>query len=193
MSKYVIFDLEMCRVNKHKRTKQFHYNQELIQIGAVLLDESYEITDHFETYVAPQFGALDPVIINLTGITHENLKGAPSTEEALIKFSDWIPDDAFLVEWSDSDRNQLYNELYGKDIYDDKLEDLLEEIIDCQELFGEKMNTNRQYMLSEALIIAAIDDYSEGAHDALVDAINTAMLFKKIKVDKDFTLSPYLI
>ena len=56
-----------------------------------------------------------------------------------------------------------------------------------------KMNTARQYMLSEALIIAAIDDYSDGAHDALVDAINTAMLFKKIMLDKDFTLSPYLI
>ena len=157
------------------------------------MDESYEITDRFETYVTPQFGALDPVITKLTGITREKLKGAPSTEEALMHFSDWIPDDALLVEWSDSDRNQLYNELYGKDIYDDKLEDLLEEIIDCQALFGEKMNTNRQYMLSEALIIAAIDDYSDGAHDALVDAINTAMLFKKIQVDKAFTLSPYLI
>ena len=193
MSKYVIFDLEMCRVNKYKRTEQFHYAQELIQIGAVLLDESYEVADRFETYVTPQFGALDPVITNLTGITREKLKDAPSTEEALMRFSDWIPDDAILVEWSDSDRHQLYNELYGKDIYDDKLEDLLEEIIDCQELFGEKMNTTRQYMLSEALIIAAIDDYSDGAHDALVDAINTAMLFKKIMLDKDFTLSPYLI
>lgn len=193
MSKYVIFDLEMCKVGKHKRTDKFPYAQELIQIGAVLMDENYSVIDRFATYVAPQFGALDSVIINLTGITRDKLKNALDTEEALIRFSDWIPDDAILVEWSDNDREQIYDELYGKDIYNDKLEDLLPDIIDCQELFDEKMNTDRQYMLSEALIIAAIDDYSDGAYDALVDAINTAMLFRKIKTDKEFTLNPYLI
>lgn len=48
-------------------------------------------------------------------------------------------------------------------------------------------------MLSEALIIANIDNYIEGAHDALVDVQNTAMLFKKISVEEVFTLGPYLI
>jgi DNA polymerase III alpha subunit (gram-positive type) len=193
MSKYVIFDLEMCKVGKHKRTEKFPYSKEIIQIGAVMLDENYSIIDRFSTYVAPQFGALDLKIINLTGITRDKLINAPSTEEALIQFSDWIPDDAILVEWSDNDREQIYDELYGKDIYNDKLEDLLPDIIDCQELFGEKMNNERQYMLSEALIIAAIDDYSDGAHDGLVDAMNTAMLFRKIKTEKEFKLSPYLV
>jgi DNA polymerase III alpha subunit (gram-positive type) len=193
MSKYVIFDLEMCKVGKNKRTAMFPYARELIQIGAVLMDESYSIVDRFATYVAPQLGALDLDIIRLTGITQEKLQDAPSTEEALAQFSDWNPEDVVLVEWSDNDTNQLYNELYGKDIYDDKLEDLLEEIIDCQEAFGEKMNSERQYMLSEALIIADINNYTDGAHDALVDAMNTAMLFRKIKTEKEFKLSPYLV
>ncbi len=193
MSKYVIFDLEMCRVAKHKRTYLFPYASELIQIGAVLMDETYTVVDRFQTYVKPQLGALDPFITNLTGIKPEHLKGAPSTEEALERFANWIPDDAFLVEWSDSDRSQLYHELDGKGICNERLEDFLYDVIDCQEAFGEKMNTDRQYMLSEALIIAAIDDYSDGAHDALVDAINTAKLFKKIEVEEEFTLSPYLI
>ena len=193
MSKYVIFDLEMCKVGKNKRTDMFPYAKELIQIGAVLMDEAYTIIDWFATYVTPQVGALDLDIIKLTGITREKLKGAPSTAEALARFSEWIPEDAVLVEWSDNDRDQFYNELYGKDIYDDKLEDLLEEIIDCQEAFGEKMNSERQYMLSEALIIADINNYSDGAHDALVDAMNTAMLFRKIKTEKEFKLSPYLV
>ena len=193
MSKYVVFDLEMCKVGKNKRTSLFYYNNELIQIGAVLLDESYEITDRFITYVTPRFGALDPEIIKLTGITREKLKGAPSTEEALARFAEWIPDDAILVEWSENDRSQLYHELDGKEICNDRLEDFLEEIIDCQEAFGDKMNSDRQYMLSEALIIANINDYSDGAHDALVDAVNTAKLFKKIRTETVFTLSPYYI
>lgn len=193
MSKYVVFDLEMCKVGKNKRTSLFYYKNELIQIGAVLLDESYEITDRFITYVMPRFGALDPEIIKLTGITREKLKGAPSTEEALARFAEWIPDDAILVEWSENDRSQLYHELDGKEICNDRLEDFLEEIIDCQEAFGDKMNSDRQYMLSEALIIANINDYSDGAHDALVDAVNTAKLFKKIRTETVFTLSPYYI
>ena len=193
MSKYVIFDLEMCKVSKNHQTDQFPFSRELIQIGAVLMDDSYAVIDSFKTYVSPQFGVLDFEITKLTGITRDKLIGAPSTEEALIQFANWIPDDAILVEWSDNDREQLYNELDGKDIYNDRLEDFLSDIIDCQEAFADKMKSDRQYMLSEALIIANIDNYSDGAHDALVDAKNTAMLFKKIKVEKVFTLSPYLI
>ena len=157
------------------------------------MDDSYAVIDSFKTYVSPQFGVLDFEITKLTGITRDKLIGAPSAEEALIQFANWIPDDAILVEWSDNDREQLYNELDGKNIYNDRLEDFLSDIIDCQEAFADKMKSDRQYMLSEALIIANIDNYSDGAHDALVDAKNTAMLFKKIKVEKLFTLSPYLI
>lgn len=74
MSKYVIFDLEMCRRPKNHRTELFPFSRELIQIGA-----------------------LDAKIIKLTGITRDKLTGAPSTEEALFQFANWIPDDAILV------------------------------------------------------------------------------------------------
>lgn len=59
-------------------------------------------------------------------------------------------------------------------------------------MFGHKLNTNKRYKLSEALSIADIC-YDEGAHDALVDARNTARLFAKIQSGKEFELSPYFI
>ena len=59
-------------------------------------------------------------------------------------------------------------------------------------MFGRKMNTTKKYKLSEALSIANIC-YDEGAHDALVDARNTAKLFAKIQLDEEFELSPYFI
>lgn len=40
MSKYVVFDLEMCKVPKHIKTENLH--MEIIEIGAVLLDETYK-------------------------------------------------------------------------------------------------------------------------------------------------------
>ena len=39
--KYVVIDLEMCKVPKSLRTPEFPWCQETIQIGAVLLDEDF--------------------------------------------------------------------------------------------------------------------------------------------------------
>ena len=73
------------------------------------------------------------------------------------------------------------------------LEKYLDNWEDCQKTFGEKMNSSKNYRLSEALIIADID-YDENIHDALVDAKNTALLFEKMEREKDteFKLSPYI-
>jgi inhibitor of KinA sporulation pathway (predicted exonuclease) len=64
--------------------------------------------------------------------------------------------------------------------------------IDCQEIFADRMDSDRCFSLSEALVLANID-YDEGAHDALVDARNTALLFEKVECAEEFTLSPYFI
>lgn len=64
--------------------------------------------------------------------------------------------------------------------------------IDCQQMFGERMGRKKDYNLTEALLIANIA-YDDGAHDALVDARNTARLFKKLMLEEDFEVSPYFI
>ena len=43
MSSYVVVDLEMCRVPKGMIREMFGSGNELIQIGAVLLDDSLEM------------------------------------------------------------------------------------------------------------------------------------------------------
>ena len=47
MSKYVVYDLEMCKVPKGTKREEFGSRQELIQIGAVMLDEEYKTVDTF--------------------------------------------------------------------------------------------------------------------------------------------------
>ena len=66
--KYVIIDLEMCKVPRSKRDKKFSCRNEIIEIGAALIDENLTITDTFQTFVSPEFGVLDNFIKNLTGI-----------------------------------------------------------------------------------------------------------------------------
>lgn len=191
MGKYVILDLEMCRVKK-EQAAEFGSRTELIQIGAVLVDEKLEIADSFMTYVKPQYGEIDPFIEKLTGITSENVKDAPSSEQALDMLVKWMPEDALAVSWSYSDADQIIAEIDGKHIDNPRMEELLEKWIDCQYTFSEKMNnTERSYKLSEALIIADIF-YDENEHDALVDARNTAQLFIKMEKEEEFQVSQYL-
>jgi inhibitor of KinA sporulation pathway (predicted exonuclease) len=189
MKYHVVVDLEMCNIPKSLRTKKYRWANETIQIGAVLLNEDYEIVDDFNTYVSPQMGRISTFITNLTGIGVENVKNAPDMEQALIQFADWIPEgDVEMVSWSDSDQKQIRHELIGKGIENDRIRNLLDCWDDCQITFSEKMDSDRRYSLNEALIAAGI--YQEGReHDGYFDAYNTALLYKKMKTEKDLVLS----
>ena len=111
MKYYVVIDLEMCKVPKGA-AKSYGKSNEVIQIGAVKLDEQYQILeDRFMTYVKPQYGSLDTFINHLTGITQKDLKNAPCFEEALRQFELWLPDgEVEMVSWSRTDLKQLQNE-----------------------------------------------------------------------------------
>ena len=65
MSKYVVLDLEMCRVPRGAKRENFQAPRELIQIGAVLLDEQYKVADTFMSFVKPQYGWVDDYIKRL--------------------------------------------------------------------------------------------------------------------------------
>jgi inhibitor of KinA sporulation pathway (predicted exonuclease) len=105
-------------------------------------------------------------------------------------FVHWLPSDATFVSWSESDEDQIRKGLEGKSIIVEGLECYLDSWIDCQETFSERMNSQKVYRLSEALAIADIN-YDEGAHDALVDAKNTAQLFIKMQREPELVLNPH--
>ena len=191
MCKYVVLDLEMCRVPGAKQ-KEYRYANETIEIGAVLLDESLEVQETFSTFVSPEYGKIDKYIYKLTGISNEQIDGAPKFKEALESFMDWVPEDAVWVAWSDNDKRQFKKETQCKAIEIPELDKHLEELIDCQKLFAERKDTRRNYKLSDALVSACID-YADGAHDALVDARNTALLFAKMEKNPDMEFVSYCL
>ena len=89
----VCFDIETTGLNKKYEV--------IIEIGAVVLKNG-EITDTFNTFVAPE-RILSPDIIRLTGITDEMLVGAPSQEEALRAFLDFVGDRPLAAHNADFD------------------------------------------------------------------------------------------
>ena len=192
MGGYIIIDLEMCKTYRNEINGKARYNRELIQIGAVALDESLEVVDSFVTYVSPEFGAVDAFINRLTGISREDTAKAPDAREALAAFAAWLPEGAQIVAWSDNDERQIGKELKRKGFDVPELSRTFGTWIDCQQMFGERMGRKKDYNLTEALLIANIA-YDDGAHNALVDARNTARLFKKLMLEEDFEVSPYFI
>ena len=189
MSRYVVVDLEFCRVPDSRR-KEFNVKQEIIQIGAVLLNSEYEVIDKFSSFVKPSYGEIDPFIQELTGISNHDVKDASDIETVLGTFFRWLPDDTVPVSWSDSDIKQLLHETVEKDLVMPTLEDLSEVWTDCQKEFSNKLDTRRCYSLEEAL--TATDIMPEGhAHDGLDDAANTARLFSKIRTEDKLKLNPY--
>ncbi len=190
MNYYVVVDLEMCRVPKGLK-RVVGYGREIIQIGATLMDSEYNVIDSFDKYVKPENGKIDRFITNLTGITPDSVKNASNLSIVLDQFIDWLPDNVLAISWSDNDEKQLRHEIKSKGIdIESKFLELLDNWIDCQPEFSDKMNMERIYSLEEALI--ATDICTEGrAHNGAVDAYNTALLYAKMKKEKELVLNSY--
>ena len=141
--------------------------------------------------VKPEFGWIDPFIERLTGIGQEQIANAPMIREAMEKFFDWLPsEEVIAVSWSMSDKQQLEKEFYAKGLEFERLNDLFDNWVDCQEAFRLRVHAGRSYSLTDAMIAADIK--GEGrAHDGLDDAYNTALLFAKMETEEELVLNPY--
>jgi len=186
MKVHVVLDVEMCRVPS--RIQKYPYKNEIIQIGAVMLNDSYEIIDKYSTYVRPRYGRIDNYILSLTGISERTIKNAPDIEDALGEMIQWIGDkEAVFYSWSTTDYFQIRKEIQLKCQEDAKWTRILaqENWIDYQRKLGERLDSPRLLKLTEALNLTEIS--TEGRmHDGLDDAYNTARMIAKLEKNKDY-------
>lgn len=180
MEYYVVIDLEMCMVDKVMKRYMRGMRNEIIQIGAVMLDMSHNIVDEFSTYVRPLYGELDEFIIELTGITDNDLTDAPILRTAIDRFVSWIGDrQVTVMSWSASDYYQLQNEMRAKEIKNNTIDRLFETWLDFQRTFDKMIGSSKQCALEDAMRIGHIEPLGR-IHNGLCDAYNTARLFRKI-------------
>lgn len=190
---YVVIDLEMCKVPQHYRSKDYKYANEIIQVGAVLLDQDYKRIGSISQYVHPEHGVIDTFISNLTGIQNTQVKNAPPLQQVLQHMIDWIGNREYQIfAWSDSDYCQLMHEIKSKHLENEHLKDFMsaERWIDYQDVFVKRFEFSRAIGLEEALLLCDID--SEGRfHNGLDDAVNTAKLIEKLELQPDFRIHNY--
>ena len=173
MMDHVIFlDLEMNMVLKEYRDRLY---QEIIEIGAVRLDADYNEIDSFHCYVKPVWNDhIHSRIVQLTGITDENVSGADTFDKAIQEFLKWAGKDPVYC-WSDSDEIQVLQESKAKGV-----EISLGDWRDLQKEFGDYLSFERQTNLSLALEEAGLV-FPGKKHNALDDARATAKLFTELK------------
>jgi len=189
--KHLVIDLEMCRVPRAYRSKNYKYANETIQIGAVLLDEEFRKIGTYTDYVHPEHGVVDTFITELTGILPADVKHAPLLADALERMIDRIGSrDYKIYAWSRTDREQLLHEVKAKSIESVRIAEFLKEErwVDYQQVFSERFEFFRPVALHEALDMAEID--TEGRlHDGLCDAVNTGYLIEKLEMDPEFCIA----
>lgn len=149
---------------------------EMIQIGAIRLDESLVIRDTFNQLIQPtHYIKLHPRIRRITGISQEDLCDAPQFAEAAGLFFGWCGSDCALLTWGCDDISVLRQNL---DFF--KCGVPFPPIYDIQRLYGVLTGeTKNRAGLKSAMAHFGIEpDDTHPFHNALNDAYYTALVFK---------------
>lgn len=184
--KYIVIDLEMNPIAAVHKTERETCKLEIIEIGAVLLDENYQEIGSFVTLVKPRFNSrIERRYEKLTGIKTEMVESAPFFEDALDMFFGWcnrVPDEIQIIQWSENDFVQFSKEIQMKNILlsDQNQKYMDSPWLDFQAEYGHTLGLERSISLKDAVMYAG-EDFCGRQHDALVDARNTAELFAIVR------------
>lgn len=182
---HIVIDLEMNKIEKQFRGN-LKLSSELIEIGAVRLDGDFQTVDTYQTYVLPDYGAMDEHIIQLTGITDDMLVGAPRFAQAMDDFAEWIGRErAQFYSWSLSDIRQFQNESRFKEYTGKILLKMERNWHDFQEEFSNLLGIEKKVRLKQA-VASADYEFTGAEHTALADAVNTAEILRLSKNKEEF-------
>ena len=173
--RYLIVDLECTCWAKQDPDMQFH---ETIEIGAVLLDENFNITSEFNEFVRPTFFPnLSEYCLELTSITQRDVDRAHKFPSVYTRFLEWSGDidDLIFVSWGEFDLKQLQKDC-SRNLVDFKLDN--KKFINAKNKFASVLK-HKRCGLQKAVRICQLE--FEGApHRGINDAKMVAKVFKII-------------
>ncbi len=176
---YVILDMEWDSAY-HKFYKRF-VNQ-ILQIGAVKLDENFNIVDIFDVTVKSSIcKRVSKRFTELTGITKEMMLEGISLWDAVEQYNSWLGEDTVTITWSNSDLYTIAeNEKYllkNLKFKIDKYLDLQKFIQGELRLLGHEIKS--QISLSHAAELLGITIEGYDLHTAKDDSLLCTALLKK--------------
>ncbi|MGI6725975.1 MAG: exonuclease domain-containing protein [Christensenellales bacterium] len=186
---YIVMDLEWNQPLSHKSAQYRRYGKQLmfdmIQIGAVKLDEELRMIGSFNQYIQPGlYRKLHPRISRITNIRQEDLANAPGFIQALARFTQWCGDNYALITWGCDDVSVFQQNLnyYLKEEY------AMPPVYDLQCLYSKqagltvKNRTGLQNAMASYHIVASME---HPFHSAVDDAYYTALILQKMPSPRD--------
>lgn len=162
---------------------------EIIEIGAVKLDDSYNIIDRIDIIIRSQItNKLTGRFKSLTNITNEEMREGIPFDKAITKFLSWCGTDFLTVTWSNSDLYAIienFNLFYGR-----FPTNCFENYLDLQRFYQSVIPTKdgNQISLKAAAESLEISLEDVALHRASDDSAVTAEIFKRITKLGDYSL-----
>lgn len=177
--RYIVTDLEW---NGAYSRRAHGYFNEIIEIGAVALDDRLQITDRFQAIVRPSVSKkLSGIVSELTNITGEELADGTDFDAAVRAFSAFIGDgDTAVLTWSTTDLLVLIENcrfFYGRERIP-----FLRNYLDLQAYAQRRMDAaaGQQLGLARAGELLGIPEDALSLHRAPDDSLLTARILQKV-------------
>lgn len=187
---YVIIDLEFNNLqnmdryfnsfkSKHPELYNIDIQNEIIEIGAIKIDEHMKFIDSVREYIKPKiFPILNPAITEITKITSATLENqGTSFLEAISSLRELFDDGDILCSWAKDDVVEL---VLNAQYYGYKDLDWIKNYIDIQEYATNVLGHKKCLGLKNALNQLRIKVDNNKLHDALNDAYYTVEVMKRI-------------
>ncbi len=177
--KYIILDMEWDGAYCPKISR---FINQIIQIGAVKLNENFEIEDTFEKTVRSSFSKkVSGRFTALTGITTQQMLSGVPLDKAVTMYNEWAGTDTITMTWSNSDLFSIIenekNLMRGVKFHIEKYVDLQSYIQNEMRNLGFEINS--QIALGKAAQMLGITTEEYDLHTAKDDSLVCAALLKK--------------
>ena len=180
---YIVLDLEWNQpvsknISVYKKIGD-RLKFEIIQIGAVKMNENYEIVDEFNVFVKPKYyRKMHSKVKKLTGIDFNKVDGM-CFDCAIDKFKKWCGDNFVFLIWGNDDISVLNENLKFINLSTE----WTKKYYNLQFIAANELNLkNMQNSLKTVLDLMEIS-VEENLHNALNDAYYTALIATKLDIN----------
>ena len=177
---YVILDLEW---NTAYSKSEGQFINEIIEFGAVKLNEKLKVIDEFSSFVRPQIEKkLRSRVKTLTNISNHDVENAETFDVVCEKFTKWTgdPEDVVVMSWGEMDIRALISNC--KYFFDNSVIPFVSKYIDLQAYFMQMkgLPKGNQIGLSNAAAMIEVNPDDFVHHRALNDSELSAECFKAV-------------
>lgn len=176
---YIVFDLEWNQSVYGHSGEHPRMPFEIIEIGAVKVNEDYEIISEYSSLIKPRiYKKLHNSIRSMLNYDEKELKNGKPFAEACAEFLEWCGEDYIFCTWGASD---LYYLQTNMDFYYmDRLEFPLK-YYNLQQIFADIYNSDHTICKLEKAVQMMELDADEPFHAAINDARYTARILAAIR------------